>query len=131
MDTCNAMCTESDDLSARGLILKSNVEVICTTDDPVDNLGEYHRAIREDKKVFRLNDYRLTGRIKALIIHLDGFSEYIGVLYRKVSGINITSVSILKEALVKRLDFFDKNGCKVSDHAVGLCCIRDSRYCGH
>ena len=46
-DTCNAML-KSDDLSARGLILKSNVEVICTTDDPVDNL-EYHRAIREDK----------------------------------------------------------------------------------
>ncbi|NLG87630.1 MAG: glucuronate isomerase [Clostridiaceae bacterium] len=113
-DTCNAML-KSDDLSARGLILKSNVEVICTTDDPADNL-EYHKAIREDES-FPVRVLPAFRPDKALNIHLDGFREYIGVL-GEVSGINITNISDLKEALIKRLDFFDKNGCKLSDHGM-------------
>ena len=38
----------TDELSVRGIIKSSNVEVTCTTDDPIDNL-EYHKAIKEDK----------------------------------------------------------------------------------
>ncbi len=38
---------QSDDFSVRQLIRKMNVEVICTTDDPVDSL-EHHQKIRED-----------------------------------------------------------------------------------
>ena len=106
---------KSDDLSARGLILNSNVEVICTTDDPVDNL-EYHRAIREDKS-FPVKVLPAFRPDKALNIHLDGFREYIGAL-GKASGIDITNISALKEALVRRLDFFNENGCKVSDHGL-------------
>lgn len=113
-DTCNTML-KSDDLSARGLILNSNVEVICTTDDPVDNL-EYHRAIREDKS-FPVKVLPAFRPDKALNIHLDGFREYIGAL-GKASGIDITNIPALKEALVKRLDFFNENGCKLSDHAL-------------
>jgi len=113
-NTCNEML-KSDDLSVRGLILKSNVEVICTTDDPVDDL-EYHRTIKEDKN-FPVRVLPAFRPDKALNIHQNGFREYTGAL-GKVSGIDITSISALKEALVKRLDFFDKNGCKLSDHAL-------------
>ncbi|HEY8499110.1 MAG TPA: glucuronate isomerase [Clostridia bacterium] len=113
-NTCNEML-KSDDLSVRGLILKSNVEVICTTDDPVDDL-EYHRTIKEDKN-FPVRVLPAFRPDKALNIHQNGFREYIGAL-GKASGIDITSISALKEALVKRLDFFDKNGCKLSDHAL-------------
>ena len=35
-------------MSARSFILKSKVEVLCTTDDPVDSL-EWHRKIKEDE----------------------------------------------------------------------------------
>jgi glucuronate isomerase len=113
-DTCNAML-KNDDLSARGLILKSNVEVICTTDDPVDTL-EYHKVIREDKS-FPVRVLPAFRPDRALNIHMDGFKEYIGAL-EKASEIDITKTSELKEALVKRLDFFDENGCKLSDHAL-------------
>ena len=40
-DICNEKLN-GEDFSARSLILKSNVEVICTTDDPVDDL-KYHK----------------------------------------------------------------------------------------
>jgi len=42
----NEMLAE-DDFSVRNLIQKMNVEVICTTDDPVDSLV-HHRKLRED-----------------------------------------------------------------------------------
>ena len=38
---------QSEDYTVRKLIRKMNVEVICTTDDPVDSL-EHHQKIRED-----------------------------------------------------------------------------------
>ena len=38
---------QSDGFSVRGLIEQSNVELICTTDDPVDSL-EWHRKLLED-----------------------------------------------------------------------------------
>ncbi len=37
----------SDGFSSRGLIMMSNVETICTTDDPVDSL-EYHEKLAGD-----------------------------------------------------------------------------------
>ena len=56
-------CLAKDEFTVRGLIKKSNVEVICTTDAPYDTL-EYHKALRDyEVKVipaFRpdLNDIR-------------------------------------------------------------------------
>ena len=44
-DACNAKLAE-EGMSARGLMRRYDVRVVCTTDDPVDSL-EYHRAIRE------------------------------------------------------------------------------------
>ncbi|MBQ3037810.1 MAG: glucuronate isomerase [Clostridia bacterium] len=42
---CNKMLA-SDDFSTQNLIKKSNVEVICTTDNPYDNL-EYHKSLKD------------------------------------------------------------------------------------
>ena len=39
-------CLAKDEFTVRGLIKKSNVEVICTTDAPYDTL-EYHKALRD------------------------------------------------------------------------------------
>lgn len=38
-------CLKRDDFSVKGLIKKSNVEVICTTDSPYDSL-EYHKELK-------------------------------------------------------------------------------------
>ncbi|KKN50587.1 hypothetical protein LCGC14_0631090, partial [marine sediment metagenome] len=40
-DTCSAML-QREDFRARSLMKRRNVKIVCTTDDPVDNL-EYHR----------------------------------------------------------------------------------------
>lgn len=101
-------------LSARKLIEASNVDVICTTDDPADSL-EWHKKIKDDDFSVRvLPTWRPD---KALHIEKDGFSDYLKTL-SEVSGVKITDFDSLIEALKIRMDFFIENGCKVSDHGL-------------
>jgi glucuronate isomerase len=100
---------------ARDLVKMSNVEVICTTDDPVDSL-EYHIAIKdlENFNVQVLPSFRPD---KALEINRATFLEWIGKL-GEAAAITINSYDALLEALAARVKFFDEVGCKVSDHAL-------------
>ena len=104
----------SGDFRPQSLIKKSNVKVVCTTDDPVDNL-EYHKLLKGtagfDCKV--LPSFRPD---KALNIHLDGFAEYIKALGESAQ-VEIQSYRDVIDALLKRADYFDSVGCKVSDQA--------------
>ena len=111
---CNARLAESD-MSVRGIIEQSNVKLICTTDDPVDNLIHHTRIANDPScKVKVLPAFRPD---KAINIDKDGFPAYIAQL-SKVSEIPINSFSDLKTALYKRIDYFQAHGCKVSDHAL-------------
>lgn len=100
---------------ARDLIKMSNVEVICTTDDPVDTL-EYHIAIKEleDFNVQVLPSFRPD---KALEINRPAFRDWVGKLGEAASAA-IDSYDGLLAALAARVKFFDEVGCKVSDHAL-------------
>ena len=98
-----------EDFSARNLILRSGVEVICTTDDPADTLA-WHKALREsDFAVKVLPRFRPD---KALGIEKADFTAYLEKLG------HITSFASLKEVLKARLDYFVSLGCKVSDHGL-------------
>lgn len=102
------------DFRPQSLIMKSNVKVVCTTDDPVDSL-EYHKLLGNvdgfDCKV--LPSFRPD---RALNAHLDGFADYIKELGR-VAGVEIKTYKDVITALLKRVDYFDSVGCKVSDQA--------------
>lgn len=100
---------------ARDLIKMSNVEVICTTDDPVDTL-EYHIAIKEleDFNVQVLPSFRPD---KALEINRPAFRDWVGKLGEAASAA-IDNYDALLAALAARVKFFDEVGCKVSDHAL-------------
>ncbi len=112
------LCNEklrSDDFTVRNLIRKSNVRLICTTDDPVDDL-DWHRKLKEDKS-FEVQVLPAWRPDKVNNIEKKGFADYIKKL-SEVSEINIRDISSLKEALKKRLDFFASQGCRVSDHGL-------------
>ena len=112
-EICNDKLKNSG-LSSRKLIEISNVDVICTTDDPVDSL-EWHKKIRDDN--FAVKVLPTWRPDKALHIENDGFLNYLTIL-SSVSGVEIKDFDSLMEALKKRLDFFVNNGCKVSDHGL-------------
>ena len=105
---------KQDNMSARGLILQSNVDTICTTDDPIDSL-EWHRKIKEDG--FEVKVLPAWRPDKAMNIEKADFAQYIAKL-AQVSGVEIKDFDSLIEALKNRMDFFAENGCTVSDHGL-------------
>lgn len=112
------LCNEklqSKDFTVRNLIRKSNVKLICTTDDPVDSL-EWHKKLKADES-FEVQVLPAWRPDKAINIEKPTFREYIGKL-SEVSGVAITDMDSLYAALEKRMDYFDENGCTVSDHGL-------------
>lgn len=112
-DLCNQKIKE-EALSPVYCIRKAGVKLICTTDDPVDDL-QYHKRIAEKKQEFMvLPTFRPD---KALGIQKDGFPDYMKQL-SKVSGTTIESYEDLLTVLRGRIAYFDENGCKLSDHSL-------------
>lgn len=115
-DEANAKL-KTEAFTARGLITSSGVEVICTTDDPIDNL-EYHMALAEDqsfttkvKPTFRPD--------KGININLPTFKPWLKELSH-VSGMEISTLGTLLKALEGRIDHFHQVGCRLSDHALDV-----------
>lgn len=113
-ERCNELL-QGDGFTARGLIRRSNVKVVCTTDDPADTL-EYHTALAGDK-TFDVKVFPAFRPDKAINIEKPVFAGYIGRL-EKASGISIKDFKSLKEALGSRLLYFHNAGCRISDHAL-------------
>jgi len=112
-EICNEVLNKG--LSVKKIIEKSNVKIICTTDDPTDSLI-WHKIIKEDKE-FTTKVYPALRPDNALNINNPDYIEYIEKL-SKVSEVNIGNYDDLINALIKRIDYFSENGCKVSDHAL-------------
>ncbi len=106
---------KSDGYSARGLIARSNVALICTTDDPLDTL-EWHQKLSADQ-TFATKVLPAWRPDKAMNIEKPDFAEYLQKL-GTVSGVAITSFETLKAALRARLQYFGENRCSLSDHAL-------------
>jgi len=91
------------------------VKVVCTTDDPADDLA-YHKAIAADKS-FKTRVLPTFRPDKAINIHKAGFAAYIETL-GNAAGMKITDFETLKAALSARLAFFAEVGCRITDHAL-------------
>ena len=111
---CNAKLREKD-MSVRNLILRSQVPLICTTDDPVDTL-EYHQKLANDTS-FPVTVLPAWRPDKAMNIEAPGWMDYLTRL-AEVSGKTISSFADMKEALRTRMAYFHENGCRLSDHAL-------------
>ena len=101
--------------SVRGLIERSGVETICTTDDPVDSL-EWHEKLAADK-TFRTAVLPAWRPDKAMNLEKATYLDYLKQL-EDASGVKIDSFAALKEALKKRMDYFAAHNCVLSDHAL-------------
>lgn len=114
-DVCTAMLQQHSH-SARGLMEHYNVEVVCTTDDPVDSL-EYHRKVKADGfGVKMLPTWRPD---KAMAVENPAsFREYVDRL-AEVADVVIESFPDLLTALRVRHDYFASLGCRLSDHGLG------------
>jgi glucuronate isomerase len=113
-DECTAKL-QTKDYSVRNLLRKMNVKVVCTTDDPVDNL-QYHKKLKEDGfEVKILPAYRPD---KAMFVDdAAAFNNYVARL-EVAANTSIGNFNDYRDALKKQHDFFAAMGCSVSDHGL-------------
>ena len=113
-DECNAMLA-TEEFRGQALIRKFDVEVVCTTDDPADDL-RWHKKIAEHP--FGTKVLPAWRPDKAMAIENPvAYKAYLEKLGEAV-GMEITSYADLCDALQKRHDFFASMGCKLSDHGM-------------
>jgi glucuronate isomerase len=105
---------KSAEFSTRSLIKKMNVKVICTTDDPTDNL-EYHRQLKSSFEIPVFPTFRPDNVVK--IEDIKKFKAYILKL-EEVTGTTIKRFNALIEAIDSRHSFFHENGGRSSDHGL-------------
>ncbi len=106
-DICNEKLADAS-FSGRRLIERSNVELLCTTDDPVDDLRYHRQLASEGFSTKVLPTFRPD---KAVEIGKDTFLPYI-------AQIGVKSYAELIDWLSARIAYFHENGCRLSDHGL-------------
>lgn len=113
-DECNEKLQQPE-YTARGFMRRYNVECVCTTDDPIDDL-RYHKQTRESG--FEIKMIPAWRPDKAMAVdNAKAFADYVTRL-GEVAGVTISKFQDLVDALQKRHDFFNENGCRLSDHGI-------------
>ncbi|MDD4968668.1 MAG: glucuronate isomerase [Paludibacter sp.] len=113
-DECTAKL-QTPEYSARNLMRKYKVEVVCTTDDPIDSLEHHIKTKKDGFEIKMLPTWRPD---KAMAVESSAnFQAYVAQL-AKVSGVSISTFDDMIVALRKRQDFFAEVGCKLSDHGI-------------
>ena len=122
-DACNDRLQNDPEFTACGLMRHYNVEVVCTTDDPVDDL-RYHSAYAEEIVNRKSSNCPMTKMLpawrpdKAMAVENPvAFRAYVDKL-AEVADMEIRSFGDFIDALQKRHDFFHENGCRLSDHGL-------------
>jgi len=101
--------------SVRNLLRKMNVALVCTTDDPLDDLAFHHQMKNEGFEIPILPAFRPDNAMN--VSDPENFNKYIQKL-QTVTGISIASFDDYLYALQSRHDYFAEAGCSVSDHGL-------------
>ncbi|TAK54087.1 MAG: glucuronate isomerase [Bacteroidetes bacterium] len=114
-ERCNALLAQKN-FSTRGILQQMNVQVVCTTDDPIDTL-EYHKQLQNDSSF----PIRILPAFRAdMAMNIErgsSFTTYIEKL-GAAADIHITSYQKFLDALRKRHAFFHAQRCRLSDHGL-------------
>jgi len=120
-EACNEKLGQ-ENFRVRGLLEMQDVQVLCTTDDPTDDLN-YHKLLAEENyQIQVLPTFRPD---KAVNIELSWFNDWISTL-ENVVGYAIDTLDTLFKALSERMDYFVSIGCKVCDNGLDTFAFTDS-----
>ncbi|MGB3775344.1 MAG: glucuronate isomerase [Leeuwenhoekiella sp.] len=112
-ENINAQLQQTEN-SCRGLISQMNVKVICTTEDPTDDL-KYHKQMGAENIGVKVSTAFRPD--KAVVIEDADYLKYLESLSNS-ADMSISTFQQLKDALIKRMDYFDDQGCKLCDHGL-------------
>ena len=121
-DECNEKLAQPG-FSARGIMKRMNVALVCTTDDPTDPL-KYHKAVAEDES-FDIPVLPAWRPDKGMAVeNPEAFNAWVEKL-AAVSDTDIACMDDFLAALRKRHDYFAERGCRLSDHGLETACAAD------
>lgn len=106
----------TDDFRPRQLVKKMNVKVVCTTDDPADDL-KYHKLLKEEEHE---NSFKVLPGMrpdKAFNIKTTTFGDYVKH-FAEVSGVKVVDFATFIQGFEKRFEYFASVGGKLSDHGI-------------
>jgi len=101
--------------ATQGLLSKMNVEVVCSTDDPIDNL-EYHIKAKKDGvktklfPTFRPDKSYAVEDSKTYLAYVQQLAD--------VSKVEVKNYDDFLQAMQSRVDFFHEQGGRLSDHGL-------------
>ncbi len=121
-DHCNAKL-QTDDFTTQGLLRQFDVRVICSTDDPIDDLEPHRRHARNAAAFTRLYPTWRPDRALALA-DLAGWNGWLDALAAAVHG-PVGTLDELRDALAQRHDAFHAAGCRASDHGLERLYVAD------
>jgi len=104
-------------LTAQGILQKFRVEVVCTTDDPIDDL-RHHQAMAKSNLATRV--FPCFRPDKSLAVGDDAFVLWVEQL-SQMANVDVRNLSTLLQALQSRHDHFHSLGCRLSDHGLNHC----------
>ncbi len=113
-DACNELLREPQ-YTPQGLLKHFKVEMVGTTDDPVDNLAYHQQVAASSLQTKVLPSFRPDKSLN--LIGGGSFRNYMQQL-SEASGVQITSIDTLLEALEQRVNYFHTNGCRIADHGL-------------
>ncbi len=114
-DHCNTLLKKGE-FKVQGLLSMMKAEVVCTTDDPTDDL-KYHEAMTSSKTLKMFPTFRPDKSYS--FDDVASYKTYIQKL-STASSVEINSLQSLFKALENRIDFFHEHGCHASDHGLEI-----------
>ncbi|MFP4016061.1 MAG: glucuronate isomerase [Halanaerobiales bacterium] len=109
-----AKMLQTEDMKPQQLLKDMYVKIMCTTDDPTSTLEYHQKAAEEIDGVSILPTWRPD---RAMNIEKEDWKTFVADIadrYQEDTG----NLEGFLDALQKSHDFFDKNGCKASDHGL-------------
>lgn len=114
-EECNAKLSLPE-FSVRGIQKQMNVEVVCTTDDPVDDLA-FHTILKTDA-THSTRVYPAFRADRAMAVeNVAGFTRYVELL-AEATDMTIHGYADFMAALGKRHEYFHEKGSRLSDHGL-------------
>jgi len=121
-DSCTANL-QTDPFSTRNILRRMNVKLLCTTDDPLDDLS-HHLELGRDQS-FEIRVLPAFRPDKAMAVETPrAFNQWVDRL-ADVAEVKIIDYESFLAALLKRHDFFHRVGCRLSDHGLEYPCAAD------
>lgn len=112
-DCANEQIADKD-FNVENIFKKFGVKFVGTTDSPADSLEHHIKYAAKGGDTIMAPSFRPD---PVYNIHLPAFKGAVSDL-AKAANIEISDLAGLISALESRMDFFGKNGCRISDHGI-------------